>query len=636
MNGSGHKLMDLSDIRLLEIPFFQRAYVWDDTDFKALIDSFIETEGGKMPFFGSLILKYIKEENDDEEGKHYLVIDGQQRITTFNILIRVLLDLIKKDTDENGSQTYGFRLDNKVCTSFDQFLYIIDSDENMNNTYKLRLQPADVDAKAFKIVLAEDYKQRQANIQNYKDECGTNSDMEHVINAYEYFYNYFSNAENAGTFKDVCRRLINQANSFIWIVLDDSDDEQKIFNSVNSLGKNLTSADIIKNNVFQKLKEKAKDKENRDEYVKQLYSDNWTTIFDDSIDKRSFWYKELTVGRLLTNNLEMFLKDYAIIKQFYSAKDIGGFSGLNRSYAEHIKNKSLDELQSFIKDLCSYAQTFYSYQKKYADNNNFTWDDYVNRLLMIMDCMDTTTFDPYILKIMKETTGEEQKQRLFNLERFFLKRFIYNARSKNYNQCCENLIKRISDGSQTDEAYFDSYMTESPEQNETYKTKFRSMTNSQGRLFIYLIEMLNRKDNGESFYSDALLEIRKYSLEHIMPQKWKENWSDVICQDEDGNTIDKNDTEKFFEVRDTAVKSLGNFALLTGPLNSRIGNAAFTTKINGNGTAKGKGIRSFCASFKITKELIELCDSNFPWNEAQIFERESKYFEKLNKFYKFE
>ncbi len=535
MNGFGHKLMDLSDVRLLEIPFFQRAYVWDNTDFKALIESFIETEGGKMPFFGSLILKYVKEDNDDENGKHYLIIDGQQRITTFNILIRALLDIIKKDSEENGSQTYRIKLDNKICTDFYKFLYIIGTDENLNNTYQLRLVPAEVDEKAIKIVLNEDYKVRQNKINAYKATLNKET-INNVINAYEFFYNYFSDMQNASVLLDVCRRLTNQANSLIWIILDDNDDEQKIFNSVNSLGKNLTSADIIKNNIFQKLKEQAKEKENREKYVKRIYAEHWTATFDETLEKRDLWYKEITVGRMLTNNLEMFLKDYAIIKQFYSAKESGGFGGLNRSYADYIKSKDLTELEEFIKDLCSYAQTFYTYKKNYADNSNFIWDDYVNRLLLIMDCMDTTTFDPYILKVMQESSNK--KQQLYNLEKFFLKRFIYNARNKNYNQCCETLIKKINEG-QTDESYFDSYMTESPAQNDSYKTKFRSLTNVQGKLFIYLLEMIERKEKGEQYYSNALLDIKKYSLEHIMPKQWQNNWLDVDSEDEYGVAIDK-------------------------------------------------------------------------------------------------
>ena len=631
MNGEGHALMELSKVRLLEIPFFQRAYVWGKTDFEELLDSLNDAPTGRMPFFGSLILKHIKEENEDLNGKHYLVIDGQQRITTFSILIRVILDLLERDACENNNQTYNIALNNINYTLLTQFLYIVKS-EGMQNVYIKRLVPADVDAKAFKAVMSTDYRNRNAEINRIQSEYNEDDGKNPVIYAYEYFYEQLSGTDNIKRFNDVFSRLVNQANSLIWIILDENDDEQKIFNSVNSLGKNLTSADIIKNNLFQKLKEKAKEKENRDEYVIDFYSDTWVTTFDNTIDLRSFWYKEISVGRILTSNLEMFMKDYAIIYQFYHAKDTGGFSGLNRSYNEYIKNKSLGELELFIKDLCEYAETYYQYKKDYADNTSFIWDDPVNRLLLIMDAMNTTTFDPYILKVIKDN-GDDKEQRLFNLEKFFLKRFIYGATGKNYNQCCENLIKKTYDGNQSDIDYFISYMKESPAKNDSYIDKFRGMTNDQGKLFIYLLEMIDRKEKGITRYSDNFLNYHEYSLEHIMPQKWNENWSDVKCQDEKGKTISPKKPDDINKVRNNAVKSLGNFALLTGPLNASVGNAPFKIKINGNG--KYEGIRYFSGNLKIAKELVELCDKNVQWNEKHIFEHEKAYFDKLNQYYSF-
>ncbi len=630
MDGKGHCLYDLQKVRLLEIPFFQRAYVWDDIDFYGLVESCEETVGGKMPFFGSLILKYVKENDDDENGKHYLVIDGQQRITTFNVLIRAILDIVYKDIDETDGKTYGYKSTNMMLLNFTMVLYITGSDENMNNTYKLRLEPADVDSKAFTTVMGTDYKEKLKNIEEFKKQDSHNK----IIHAYEFFYDLLSKSENVDRLKDICKRLNNQANSLIWIILDDGDDEQKIFNSVNSLGKNLTSADIIKNNLFQKLKEKAEDKFNRDDYVKKLYNDCWNEIFDDTVEKRDFWYSSLTVGRISTNNLELFLKDYAIIRDWYKAKETGGASGLNKTYSDHIRLMTLEELVELLKDISSYAKTYYEYKQNYLQNSSFTWDDYQNRLLLILDCMETTTFDPYILKVIKEDASDV-KDKLFRLERFFLQRFIYNARNKNYNQCCERLIVSTRNDNDADEAFFASYMKESPAQNNSYKPIFRSLSNKQGRLFIFLIEMLLRKEKGEDNYSDDLT-IGKFSLEHIMPRKWHENWMDVECFDEYGNLVDRNDTVKFRETRDQAVGSLGNFALLTTTLNAKIGNSSFDTKINGNGKPKEYGIVHYCGSLGIASEIIDVYKADKLWNEKKIFEHEKKYFEMLNDFYEFE
>lgn len=83
MDGIGTNLKSIMQSKALEVPFFQRPYVWEDGHFEALIDTFEDSPKGVMPFFGSLILK---EFGGADSGK-YLIIDGQQRCMTFSILI---------------------------------------------------------------------------------------------------------------------------------------------------------------------------------------------------------------------------------------------------------------------------------------------------------------------------------------------------------------------------------------------------------------------------------------------------------------------------------------------------------------------------------------------------------------------
>lgn len=65
MDGVGSNLKSLLQSASLEVPFFQRPYVWDDSHFESLIESLNESPSNKMPFFGSLILK----ENGEEDSE---------------------------------------------------------------------------------------------------------------------------------------------------------------------------------------------------------------------------------------------------------------------------------------------------------------------------------------------------------------------------------------------------------------------------------------------------------------------------------------------------------------------------------------------------------------------------------------
>jgi len=89
MEAYGKTLFWISEENLiLEVPFFQRPYVWDEENWQTLISSIKNANGNSMPFIGSVILQ---EKSDNLNW----VIDGQQRLTTLSLLIKALLDFYK-------------------------------------------------------------------------------------------------------------------------------------------------------------------------------------------------------------------------------------------------------------------------------------------------------------------------------------------------------------------------------------------------------------------------------------------------------------------------------------------------------------------------------------------------------------
>lgn len=599
---AGEALRWITEAKRMEIPFFQRPYVWNENDFEALIESFQDAPGNTMPFFGSVIMKKM---GTDEE-RNFLIIDGQQRITTFNVLVRTLLDL-------------GIKFADTLSSFLKNTIYDIEIDNDGNEIFLTRLIPSNIDKDAFeKIMDAE--ADRPLGL-----DALSNTPIE---NAYAYFYKYFSNA-GADVAKKFALKLYNHNKSMIFITLDDKDDEQKIFDSVNSLGKALSNSDIIKNYIFQKMKEYANGDSVKIDKITKIYDKYWDSIFYAE-KRKDFWYQEFTLGRVKTDHLECFLKDFAIICKFYAAKKTTGLHGLCNAYKSYIDELDYDSVHMFVKEMYEYAKVYYAYKTEYQSQNNFIWSDYKNRLLLILDYLETSTFNPYILKLLKEN-ADDLEQKMYNFERFLLQRFIYDGTTKNYNQCCEGLINALND-----QLYFEQYIKGSPASNITYKDKFRRLTNKQGLLLMFLIEMLNRNGN-EGMYADAL-NINAYTLEHVMPQKWHSNgeWMQLDSYDDAGNMIDKNNTQHFLENRNSAVKSLGNFALLTAKLNASVSNGSFSVKINGNGKKNGSGMRAFAANLSTTQRIITIYDVTKKWDERNIYFNEKAYFEKLNAFYHFE
>ena len=81
---------------VIEIPFFQRAYVWKEDEWEQLFDDLLDSfKSKKEHFLGSIILKQLPTQAG--EGSCRSLIDGQQRLTTFSILIKSLYDKLPND-----------------------------------------------------------------------------------------------------------------------------------------------------------------------------------------------------------------------------------------------------------------------------------------------------------------------------------------------------------------------------------------------------------------------------------------------------------------------------------------------------------------------------------------------------------
>ena len=128
-------------------------------------------------------------------------------------------------------------------------------------------------------------------------------------------------------------------------------------------------------------------------------------------------------------------------------------------------------------------------------------------------------------------------------------------------------------------------------------------TNKLPTLLLFWVELYQRN----LLNVDIKILKYEYTLEHIMPQKWAQNWYDVPVYDTDENEVE--DADEMERVRSHAIYEIGNMTLLNSKLNTSISNGNFTDKINGkNGR---KGIKDL-ADIRLTRKVI---DNNTEWNE---------------------
>lgn len=228
----------------------------------------------------------------------------------------------------------------------------------------------------------------------------------------------------------------------------------------------------------------------------------------------------------------------------------------------------------------------------------------IERINVVIFGLKNTTMIPYILYIAKNVQDKNELNKMYGiLESYIMRRVVVHASTKSYNNLFTSLILNKVLDSQTLTLRLKGIgdaTTYCPDDNEM-KIGFETskLVNLQSKGIIYLLESKIRSDNS----STALLGFNNYSLEHLMPKKWRNNWG--ACATED-------DAKK----RDSLLLTLGNLAIIPQALNASIRDAAWNVKKAGKGQNK-PGLL-LCASGLYT--LHDVLQKN-DWNEHEIENR---------------
>ena len=600
MDGFAQKLQYFAEENImLEVPFFQRPYVWNSDNWESLLDSILSEQDKHMPFIGSFIFQQTK--ND----KTFMIIDGQQRLMTISVMIKAFLDV------------YGSKVGGNVANAFKNIIYELNVTDDLYSIQVPRITPSNSDKPGFDLVMSENV-----------DESKIKDEARGIDGAYLFFRKHFTRMPDSDL-KKFGAKIITKNKFFIIINLEISDDEQKIFDSVNSLGQRLTNADIIKNYIYQKLRSFSND-ESYQSKVMGIYQSNWDEPFYGD-GKKDFWYKEITLGKIATTHLEEFLKDFATVKGFFKSSDN---NGLINAYKTYVDGLPCNDLISLTQSMKSYADSYYVMINEFDKENDFRISNVLNTTLLIMRELSITTFYPVLLKLENEKIVSKDSI-MHSLQKFILTRLLYGASNKNYNKISESLLEKID--SNECEKYLEDYNENSGLQLRNFPSGISYIkSNKNAALILFLIEMVRRNKSGEEKYSDTLMYNK--TLEHIMPQNFK-NWGSVPCYDydADGNSIVVTKPDNIQEVRSRKVYSIGNMTLLNGPLNTSVGNDVFEIKINGktSGKSKKEGIRKFVGTLSLADEIVKTYDAQKKWDERDIDKRANSLFMELNDYYGF-
>lgn len=545
---------------LIEVPFFQRSYVWKEDLWERLLEDMEFVVKTKKPhFLGSIILK---EGRKPQLGEFFsscrTVVDGQQRLTTFMIFLKVLC----------------LKLNQPVW--FDSQFRIMAKD--------LVLRHGRNDIAAFEKVMA---MQSVSKVDNP-------APGSKIIEAFNYFVDHID-----ATKLDIMTIVINT--QFVRIDLDATEDEQQIFDTINSLGVNLTTSELLKNYFFNR------------ETVSE-YENKWVEVFEKDDETKAYWDTEIETGRIKRAMIDIFFDSYFQLfiqdkKYNISLEDKLMYARVDRlalSYQHFINMYCAGKKSIVLEPMKEYAQCFMKCFRPEQCGMSIPRDFGIERLNIVIFGLKTTTLIPYVLYLTKNVNKKEELNDMYGiLESYVIRRMIVHASTKNYNNTFTSLIlnnvldkdsllqKLKSAGDST------TYIPDEEELKNGFENS--KLVNLQSKGIIYLLESKIRPTNS----STALLGFSNYSLEHLMPKKWRNNW-DSCSSDEDAKK------------RDSLLLTLGNLAIIPQALNASIRDAVWDIKKEGKGSSK-PGL-TLCAS-----GLYTLHDAlgKAEWNEIEIRNRAS-------------
>lgn len=541
-----------------EIPFFQRAYVWKEEQWAPLcehitaeVEAFKRNERSEH-FVGTIITKQLPQASFAVTPLQ--LVDGQQRLTTTAILLKALAD------------TWAGELPN-LRTSLLNFLRFHDT----QGVAHFRIKHSRADAPFFdKVMLAE--RPQDIDVEENR-----------IIEAYRFFVGEFKSLSDAD--RELYANVVLQRLPLIAMFLGENDDEQEIFDTINSLGVRLSVAELLKNYIF------------RDDALKPEYVELWSSEFEDDDDDLKFWNREKTAGRVKRTNQELLLYTVLIIE---TGKEVR-MDKLFVEYKGYLRGMDTAAKRAFLQRLKAHAETYRRFPGD-EDLNEIAYGEVEKRVFHVIEYLEITTVYPLLLFLYNRITDVPDRLKALTLiESYLVRRLVSKLTNKNYNRLFIQIVQELK-GVETVNAIalgsvLLSYTDDSsrfPGDNE-FEKGFRSAylynKYAQEVLFIIALSHLNTR-----LTDRHRLSTESYSVEHMMPKEWRAHWKVPGM------------TEEQKADRDWTLKTMGNLTLVTGSMNSTLKNRAWPKK--------RKTLREH-SSLKITSDYLDLEN----WDENTIAER---------------
>jgi hypothetical protein len=592
------------------VPMFQRLYVWqenpqwvtlwEDITEKAQLQ--LKGDQTNPHYLGALIVEGVRP-SSPREVKRFLVIDGQQRLTTLQLLLCAFRDIARK---------FQWKMLDRTAT---RYLENADSDVMEHPEEELfKLWPTTLNREVFRNILlaGSQIEVLRKYPLVYLPRKKKPEPRSNLVEAYLYFVKSIEQwvastaAEVSKTTEETAFGLLQalqQDFCVVEIVLSEGDDSQEIFYSLNSQGRPLTQSDLLRSLIFMRAE---KERLNRDE----IFDEYWSKF------ETPFWSMEVKRGGRTYSELDLGLRYFLMAKtgQMVDARRV------NEEYRRWV-SRYPPRYATVREELADFSRHGDAYRRYVSAEPSMLPSTDLRRVLKDLD---VSTALPLILFLELEAGLNEGETRecLSAVESFIVRRVLTGEETKEYNKLFVDVVgsvsglrgsavlptlqkKLLSGGGTTRHWPTDAALIE----KAINRPVFKEIKAPALRLILERLEINLRTKKSEDTEIPAGLQI-----EHVLPQKWAAHWPLrerlIPANVAEYSYLATDDLAEFGEpirLRNASVQTLGNLTLLNKYLNPAASNGSFENKLI---EYKNSVLR-----------LNRYFDSMAAWNEEAIVRR---------------
>lgn len=522
--------MKAQDVKLLDfiggrnrtfiIPPYQRNYQWNERNCKELFDDIINiVKTGKDHYLGNIVY-YISKDSSPSLSQ-FVLIDGQQRLTTVLLLLCAIRDLAKTD------KKYNFPEDD-INAIDDDFLK--NRTKDRNNSFRIRLKQT-----------LHDYSSFEKIVNN-----GSSSGNTIIDQNYEFFKKLLKEHISVDRFESdsKCVTLVDFYSALVFLQIvdvnlqvdDDLSAVQLIFEKINSTGKPLSFSDLARNFLLLA---------NNPEHQDYLYNTYWTKI-EDTVTLEN-----------LENFITCFLK-YSALEEIKASEQYTKFK-------HFFYDKEKEEILSELNILAPYFTMI-----KNARSGNNDLDDLLNMLSLLK----SSDFEPLLLFLFKELYKLNVREliKIVKLVTDYTLRFRIVAPSRGGGAIRTFIFSILSKLKNSeikcsyDAILFELSNSPSPSSRFPQNDEFQKCLCDQSIDTNYARVCLMRIENEKT--KNILVSIKEVTVEHLMPQKLTKQWETYL-----------GGKDKSVEIFSQYLNRIGNLTPISQAYNSVNSNKEWNIKL---------------------------------------------------------